>query len=40
MQPYNRLIFSYIGYETQEILVREERTVNVVMKEKTENDIG
>ena len=39
MQPYNRLIFSYIGYETQEILVREERTVNVVMKEKTETTL-
>ena len=33
MQPYNRLVFSYIGYETQEILVKEEHTVNVVMKE-------
>ena len=39
MQPYNRLIFSYIGYETQEILVREERTGNGVMKEKTETTL-
>ena len=36
MQPYNRLVFSYIGYETQEILVKEEHTVNVVMKENKE----
>lgn len=33
MEPYNRLIFSYIGYETQEILVKTETSVNVKMKE-------
>lgn len=32
MQPYNRLIFSYIGFEKQEILVKEQTEVNVVMK--------
>lgn len=33
MEPYHKLIFSYIGYEKVEVLVKEQRTVNVVMKE-------
>ena len=33
MEPYNRLIFSFIGYEKQEVLVKEQRVVNVVLKE-------
>ncbi|WP_321015510.1 TonB-dependent receptor [Bacteroides sp.] len=33
MPPYNKLVFSYIGYETQEVLVKEQRVVNVTMKE-------
>jgi len=33
MPPYNKLVFSYIGYETVEVLVKEQRVVNVVMKE-------
>ncbi|WP_080906037.1 TonB-dependent receptor [Parabacteroides sp. Marseille-P3160] len=32
MEPYNRLVFSYIGYEKQEILVKDQLVVNVVMK--------
>jgi len=31
--PYHTLIFSYIGYEKQEILLKEQRVVNVTMKE-------
>ena len=33
MEPYHRLVFSYIGYEEVEVLVKEQRTVNVKMKE-------
>lgn len=33
MEPYHKLIFSYIGYEKVEVLVKEQRTVNVVMQE-------
>lgn len=31
--PFNRLLFSYIGYDNVEVLVKEQRIVNVVMKE-------
>ncbi len=30
---YHKLVFSYIGYDKVEVLVKEQRTVNVVMKE-------
>jgi TonB-linked SusC/RagA family outer membrane protein len=33
MQPYNTLVFSYIGYEKTEVLVKEQRVVDVTMKE-------
>lgn len=33
IERYQRLIFSYIGFESQEILVRDELTINVVMDE-------
>lgn len=33
MPAYNKLVFSYIGYETIEILVKEQKTVNVTMRE-------
>lgn len=33
MEPYHKLIFSYIGYDRIEVLVKEQRVVNVVMKE-------
>lgn len=33
MEPYHRLIFSYIGFDRVEVLVKEQRVVNVTMKE-------
>lgn len=33
MEPYNRLVFSYIGFIEQEILIKEQTKQNVVMKE-------
>ena len=30
---YDRLVFSYIGYETVVVLVKEQKTINVKMKE-------
>lgn len=36
---YNRLVFSYIGFETTQVLVKEQPVVNVVMKESSSNVI-
>ena len=36
MQPYQRLVFSYIGYESQEILIKEQRVIKIKMKEAKE----
>jgi len=33
MEPYHKLLFSYVGYEKQEILVKEQKVINVTMKE-------
>ena len=33
VEPYQRLIFSYIGFDNVEVLVKEQRTINVEMKE-------
>ena len=33
MEPYRQLVFTYIGYESKEVMVKEQRTINVVMKE-------
>lgn len=33
MEPYHKLVFSYIGYTSVEVLVKELRTVNITMKE-------
>ena len=33
MEPYLRLVISFIGLETQEILIKEQKTIKVVMKE-------
>lgn len=33
MEPYHRLIFSYIGFDKVEVLVKEQRVINVTMKE-------
>jgi len=34
MAPFNRLIISYIGFETLEVLVKEEPEIKVVLKER------
>ena len=39
IDAYSRLIFSYVGFERQEILVKEQRVVNVTMKEAIANEI-
>ena len=31
--PYQTLIFTYVGYEKQEVLIKEQRVVNITMKE-------
>jgi hypothetical protein len=33
MEPYQRLVFSFIGYENQEVLIKEQRSIKVIMKE-------
>lgn len=33
MESYNRLIISYLGYESQEILIKEQTSISVVLKE-------
>lgn len=33
VEPYNRLLFSYISFVPVEVLIKEQRTVNVEMKE-------
>ena len=33
MEPYHALVFSYIGYASEEVMIKEQRTVNVVLKE-------
>ena len=33
MPPYNKLVFSYIGYDKVEVLIKEQRVVNVTMQE-------
>ncbi len=33
MEPFHKLIFSYIGYDRQEILVKDQRRIDVTMKE-------
>lgn len=33
MEPFHRLLFTYIGYEDVDVLVKEQRKVDVVMKE-------
>ena len=33
IEPYNRLVFSYIGFKTQEVLIKEQRSVNIKMEE-------
>ncbi|WP_431292305.1 carboxypeptidase-like regulatory domain-containing protein [Pedobacter sp. P26] len=33
MPAYQTLVFSYVGYEKKEVLVKEQRVVNVTLKE-------
>ena len=33
MEPFHKLIYSYIGYDKQEILVKDQQQINVKMKE-------
>lgn len=33
IEPYQRLVFSYIGFDKKEILVKEEKILNVILKE-------
>ena len=33
MEPYQRLIYSYIGFDKVEVLIKEQRVVNVTLKE-------
>lgn len=33
MEPYHRLVISFIGFEKQEILIKEQRSIKVIMKE-------
>ena len=33
MEPFQRLLFSYLGFEDAEVLVKEQRTVNITLKE-------
>lgn len=33
MEPYHKLTFSYVGFEKVEVLIKEQRVVNVTMKE-------
>lgn len=33
IEPYQRLIFSYVGFDKAEVLIKEQRVVNVTMKE-------
>ena len=37
IEPYQRLVFSYIGFEKKVVLVKEEKIVNVVLKEAESN---
>lgn len=39
VEPFSRLVISYIGYETQEILIKEQKTLNIVMKEVVTNAV-
>lgn len=39
MPPYNKLVFTYIGYDKKVVLIKEQRVVNVTMKESEANVI-
>jgi TonB-linked SusC/RagA family outer membrane protein len=33
IEPYSRLVFSYLGFEKEEVLVKEQRVIDITMKE-------
>ncbi|WP_080903208.1 TonB-dependent receptor [Parabacteroides sp. Marseille-P3160] len=33
IEPYNRLVFSYLGFKSEEVLVKTETVINVIMQE-------
>ena len=37
VEPYHRLVFSYIGFDKEEVLIKEQNVANVVMKEASDN---
>ena len=37
IEPYQQLVFSYVGFDKKEVLVKEEHVVNVVLKESNAN---
>lgn len=39
VEPYNRLVFSYIGYQSKEVLIKNQSKVNIVLKEDVTNAI-
>ena len=39
VSKYSTLIFSYVGYETQEILVKDKNIINVVLKESKQSSL-
>ena len=39
MPPYHKLVFTFFGFEKVEVLVKEQRTVNVTMKEASAREI-
>ena len=39
VEPYNRFEFSYIGYQSQEVLIKNQSKVNIVLKEDVTNAI-
>lgn len=39
VEPFSRLVISYIGYQTQEILIKEQQTLNIVMQEVVTNAV-
>ncbi|WP_090782060.1 TonB-dependent receptor [Pedobacter sp. ok626] len=40
MRPFQTLIFSYIGYQKKEVLVKDQRTINVTMKENDDSKLN
>jgi TonB-linked SusC/RagA family outer membrane protein len=39
IEPFHKLVFSYLGYKTQEVLINEQRVVNITMQESDENEL-